>query len=289
MAGVGRQPRRSRNLVVVRAGDRSLHPQWIAAGRRDFDLFVSYYGREPRRYADDADYYEVRRGPKWPCLAGLLREHAAVVEGYDCVWFPDDDLAADGPTIDRMFAYFHAHRLNLAQPALTHDSYYTWRTLLQDPDCHLRYTRFVEIMAPMFSRAALRVCARTFTESPSGWGLDWVWPKLCRDASLERLAVIDATPVRHTRPCGGELYRSNPELDPRSDCERVLAKYGIAEVRAVAKYSFGDRVRDVPLPATVRLAHWIKRLNGWRKHRADGPFAIPASPPTSVPSSAAPP
>lgn len=269
-AGVGRACRRSRNLVVVRAGDQSLHAQWIAAERRDFDLFVSYYGSAPGTYAGDGEYYERRPGPKWPCIAALLHEHAATLEQYESVWFPDDDLAADTATIDRMFAFFHAYRLCLAQPALTHDSYYTWSTLLQDPGCHLRFNQFVEIMAPIFSRDALRVCAPSFAESDSGWGLDWLWPVLCRRAGLGPLAVIDATPVRHTRPCGGELYRRNPDLDPRADAKRVLRKYGLEEVRAEAKYSFEHRVQDVPLPATLRLVYGLRKLNGRRKHRVHG-------------------
>ena len=83
-------------------------------------------------------------------------------------------------------------------------------------------------------------------------------------------AVIDATPVRHTRPCGGELYRKNPDLDPRADANRVLRKYGLEEVRAEAKYSFERRVQDVPLPATLRFVYGLRKLNGRRKHRVDG-------------------
>jgi hypothetical protein len=269
-ARAGRPARHPRNLVVLRAGDESLHPQWIAAPRRDFDLFVSYYGRDADRYRHDADYHEHRPGPKWPCIAALLQQHADVVDEYDCFWFPDDDLAVDTATIDRMFAYFHAHRLCLAQPALTHDSYCQWKTLLQDPDCHLRFAQFVEIMAPLFSRAALRVCSPSFAESPSGWGLDWLWPVLCRNAGLGPLAVIDATPVRHTRPCGGELYRRNPDLDPKADAQRVTSKYGLQQVRALARYSFERRVQDVPLPPGQQFVYWIKKLNARRKHRLDG-------------------
>ena len=131
----------------------------------------------------------------------------------------------------------------------------------------MRYGRFVEVMAPIFSREALEVCKPTFVESRSGWGLDWVWPALCRDAVLDRIAVIDATPVRHTRPVGGELYRNHPDLDPRAEAQRLLGKYGLAEVRATAKYSFGRRVREVSQPMTERVVFWLKRINGQRKHR----------------------
>lgn len=261
-------PARRRNLVLLRAGDASLHPGWLGGRMRDFDLFISYYGKIPGRYRDEADHYEERPGPKWPALAALLQQHPQLIEQYESFWFPDDDLAADTALIDRMFAFFCAYRLCLAQPALTRNSYHTWNTLLQDRRCHIRYTGFVEVMAPLFSRAALRLCAPTFAESRSGWGLDWVWPRLCREAGLGRMAVLDATPVHHTRPVGGELYRNHPGMDPRADAARLLRAHGIEDVRAVAKYSFEGQVRDVALPLRERLLFWFKRLNGRRKHRA---------------------
>ncbi len=257
-------PPRRRNLVVLRAGDRSLHAAWLGDPARDFDLFISYYGQTPDRHREDADLYEMRPGPKWPCIAALLRDHPGLGDRYRAIWFPDDDLATDSASIDRMFAFFRAYELCLAQPALTANSYYTWNTLLQDVRCHIRYTGFVEIMAPIFSREALRVCAPTFAESTSGWGLDWVWPALCRKAGLGRIAIIDATPVRHTRPLGGELYRNHPSMDPRGDAARILRRYGIEEVRATAKYSVEGEVRDVALRLPTRLLFWLKRLNGRR-------------------------
>jgi hypothetical protein len=262
-----RRPYHPRNLIVLRAGDQSLHRQWLAGpGRPDFDLFISYYGRTPDRHREDADHWEHRPGPKWPALFDLLAEHRALVDGYEAVWFPDDDLAADTDTLNRLFAFFHAHRLHLAQPALTRNSFHTWSTLLQEPGCHLRFTRFVEVMAPLFSRPALQACGPSFAESRSGWGLDWVWPGLCERAGLRGIAVIDATPVRHTRPVGGELYRNHADLDPRADARRLLARYGLHEVRAVAKYSVEARVRDVPLAPRERFVFWLKKLNGRRKH-----------------------
>jgi hypothetical protein len=265
----GTTPPRRRNLVILRAGDASLHPQWMGDGLRDFDLFISYYGDIPDRHRCEADGYETRKGPTWPGIAALLAERPELVDRYDAFWFPDDDLATDTANLNRMFAFFCAYRLCLAQPALTRDSYYTWNTLLQDPRCHIRYTRFVEVMAPLFSRAALRTCLATFSQSRSGWGLDWVWPTLCSRARLGRIAILDATPVCHTRPVGrGDLYARHPGMDPRMEAARVLEAYGIAEVRAVAKYSFEGQVRDVSLPLAERLLFWLKRLNGRRKHRA---------------------
>ena len=122
----------------------------------------------------------------------LLQAHPELVDRYEHFWLPDDDLVADTATIDRMFDFARAYRLALAQPALTRNSYYTWPLLLQDARYQLRYTRFVEVMAPLFDRDALRTCLPTFTESTSGWGLDSVWPRLLADRGEQAMAIIEA-------------------------------------------------------------------------------------------------
>lgn len=259
---------RRKNLVILRAGDDSLHHGWIAQPDRDFDLFVSYYGKTQGQHQASADYYEMRPGPKWPCIAELLQHHPWLVDRYDAFWFPDDDIAATTDTINRMFALFHGFQLSLAQPALTRDSYYTWDTLLQQPDYMLRFCRFVEVMVPIFDRAALKACVHTFAESRSGWGLDWLWPQLCGKGRPDSIAIIDATPVRHTRPLGGSLYKNNPEMDPHEDERRILEKYQLMDQRRFGKYAFtSGAIAKVQLPWHHRFWLQLRKLNSMRRHR----------------------
>lgn len=258
------QPPRSRHLVVLRAGNDSLHPQWLAGPQRDFDLLVSYYGKEPGRHQDTADLYEHRPGPKWSCIADLLQAHPELVERYDVFWFPDDDLAADTDTLNRMFGLFRGLNLALAQPALTPNSYHSWKILLQHPGCVARYLSFVEVMAPIFTRAALQACLPTFSQSRSGWGLDWVWPGLVAQGRQDAIAVLDATPVHHTRPLGGNLYANNPELDPRRDVESLTARYGAERLRATAPYEIQGALMLGRLPWGERLGWALRRLNALR-------------------------
>ncbi|UXH78023.1 DUF707 domain-containing protein [Roseateles amylovorans] len=260
-----------RNLVILRAGDQSLHPQWIADADRNFDLMVSYYGQLPDRHRDTCDLYETRRGPKWPCLGELLDEHPHLVDQYDAIWLPDDDLAVDTATLVRMFDLFHAHRLQLAQPALTRDSYFTFDTLLQQPGYVLRHMGFVEVMAPLFSREALRRCRESFHFSRIGWGLDFVWPGLIDNPDRRAIAVLDATPVHHTRPVrGGDLYKNHPDADPKEDERRVLARYGRQAARYTAKYEFFGGLCERPPSLLARAWLALRALNAqrrWRRHR----------------------
>jgi hypothetical protein len=257
--------RASRHLVVLRAGDRSLHGQWIAGPDPDFDLFISYYGNEPDRYRADAAMWEARKGPKWPCIGELLEAQPALLEQYDTFWFPDDDLAVDTATINRMFALFRGFALALAQPALTRESFHAHPMLLQRPGHVLRHTGFVEVMAPIFDREALRACLPSFQRSRSGWGLDFVWPRLVGPERRTAIAILDATPVWHTRPLGGELYRNHPEMDPQRDVERVILEYDLTPEELASQYTW-DACRTSVKPAwPVRLVQGLRRLNRIRR------------------------
>lgn len=207
-------------LVIARVGDKSLHPKWLE-GNPHFDIYISYFGDEVERYKDHATYYEARKGGKWPVIAELIEREEALVGQYDAIWLPDDDLLADAATINKMFALFIGFELQYAQPALTQDSYFTYPFLLQSESNVIRYTNFVEVMAPIFSQKALSEIKDTISASPSGWGLDFLWSKMFAKAGPENVAVIDAAPVKHTRPVGGELYAKNPELSPKNDWKKV--------------------------------------------------------------------
>lgn len=260
-----------KNLVVVRAGNNSLHREWLSDGSRDFDLFVSYFGPDAGTYVEDGEYHEHRKGPKWPSLKELFTERPDLASQYDAIWLPDDDLSASASTINRMFALFHGFDLALAQPALTPDSFYSWEQVLQRPEFVLRYVNFVEVMAPVFSREALQKCVKTFDESRSGWGLDFVWPHLC--ATGERsIAIIDRAPVTHTRPLGGELYRNNPELDPGRDLQALLRKYGLADVPGLVRHALLGAVGEVGTSPLEGIKLRLKKANAERlaQRRASG-------------------
>ena len=220
-----------RFLVVVRAGDHSLHPSWVAGGRpRNWDLVVNYYGDDPQRFASDDDIVRIdSKGPKWPALAKLLAATRDAWQAYDYVWLPDDDLAASGEDIDRMFELAAALELQLAQPSLSRDSHFSIPLTLHNRAYRVRYTSFVEPMAPVFSRALLQRALPTFGETISGWGLDYVWPKLVANP-LRQCAILDRIQVRHTRPVGGPNYAFNRSagVEPRREMFELLQRHGMS-------------------------------------------------------------
>ena len=229
----------SRNLVLAAVGDDSLHRRWLR-GRPDFDLFLVYFGEQPGRYAGDGTYHLDARGQKWQLIHRAITGDPERIARYDAVWCPDDDIAISASGINACFAVLRDYNLQLAQPAVAYGRNVSHPLCAEHAGLLLRYTRFVEIQAPMFSRAALRKLTPTFAETGTGWGLDLVWPGLL---GYEGVAIIDGYPMRHTR-----LPRSAND-EAAADADRLVAKYGDDPER----FTVTGTVAGKPLLQAARL------------------------------------
>lgn len=239
-----------RNLIISPIGDGSVHASWLSESQvRSFDLFLIYYGQRSGFGRDEADHYLERRGFKWELFHYALKHHGEILGRYANIWCPDNDIRADTRSINRLFELFEKYALQLAQPAIA-SGQVSYETLRQRRGVVLRYSPYVEVMCPLFTRQALQRVAHTLPESRSGWGLDWVWPRFF---APHQIAILDAVGVEHTGPLGrGENYQRLAQLgvDPGEEFERVVAKYGGFDRRLHKKFVRGR----IKLPA-IREAH----------------------------------
>lgn len=218
-----------KNLVLATAGARSLHRQWMGdPAARSYDVWLNCY--EPAALeafrGDPVRLFDARGTMKWPGMARTLEAAGPEVERYDAVWFPDDDVAIDPAGIEALFSHVHALGLALAQPALSDASYFSAALTLRCPGFTVRFTNFVEVMAPVFSRDALARCRATFPRSQSGWGLDWVWPRILGDPA-DRVGVVDAVEMTHTRPVAqGAWYRALT-VKPSDEAGALATEHGV--------------------------------------------------------------
>jgi hypothetical protein len=216
-----------RFLVFVRAGEKSLHRGWIVPReQRSWDLVVSWYGDVPYEPIGD-ELVLPQKGGKWDVIAAQLQQHPHLLDGYDYIWFPDDDIETDAASIDRIFALTAAHALTLAQPALTPDSYFYFVHTIVTPSLRLRYTNIVEVMVPCVRVGLVRRMLPHFATSSSGWSLDGIWTRLDPD-NYRTSAIIDAVTVRHTRPMGkflaGRLRQQG--VEPKAEARTALRRFG---------------------------------------------------------------
>jgi hypothetical protein len=205
-----------RCLIVVRAGDNSVHESWLGDDQpghsRGFDLAVDYYGRTTGRWEARAEHYSAQPGPKWPCVADWLDRNWSWASSYDYVAIPDDDLSADAEVWRGMFAAMRRYGLDLAQPSFAAESNWCHPITRQHPGAGVRLTNFIENGLVVFSRRALEWCAATMRLGSSGVGTDYAWAAIVR-AGGGRVGIVDAVAVGHIRPHHGSGATVHQSVD----------------------------------------------------------------------------
>jgi hypothetical protein len=208
---------RNRNLVLVRAGDRSVHESWLAPAQdRSFDLAVSYCGARPGTWQARADHYGTGHGPKWQSVADWLDANWQWASGYDYVAVPDDDLAASSSVWATVFRTMHEGGLDLAQPALAQSSDRCHPITISRPGSRYRLTNFVVDGLAVFSARALRWCAPTFRLGGSSLGPGYAWSNIVRRAG-GRVGIVDCARIDDvTVPQGVDVtaHASPTALEP---------------------------------------------------------------------------
>jgi hypothetical protein len=93
-------------------------------------------------------------------------------------------------------------------------------------------------MAPCFAAPMLSKALPLFNSNLSGWGLDFVWPKLA-DRPEHEIAIIDAVTVHHTRPVGGPNYNMLKEkgVSPWDELRAFCKANGIDEEPIIETHS----------------------------------------------------
>ncbi len=229
---VAEKPTERPYLLCIRSGKAPEYPKWLDFGKpRLWDLLISYYAVPDAGMDHRADIVVAGGLTKLSNIQDLA-QGPNIFSRYKSIAFFDDDLVIRFDAVDQMFIAFSRHNLLLAQPALSHQSHHSFRETLACPAFSMRFTNFVEIMMPVFSAAAFERCLPTFTQSTSGWGLDWVWPHILGNPK-DRVAIMDDIIVGHTKPIdttSGAFYVFMKSLgvDPFAEKEKMLKTYGLS-------------------------------------------------------------
>ena len=137
--------------------------------------------------------------------------HQALLCIDEYFFLMDDDIEMSTEEVNKLFRMMREYNLKIAQPSLVM-SYYTYEHTLHNPLCILRYTNFVEMMVPCFSREALIKVLPTFEKKVRGCGIEFHWPILI-NTNRQDMAIIDLVHAKHVRP-----------LQPW-DCQQEMDKY----------------------------------------------------------------
>lgn len=196
------------NLLITTIGTLDYISSWLQDDR-NFDIALVYY---PSTVSDKikstlenlADFVFYEQGFKYSVLKSVLEKNPDLLD-YEYYWMPDDDIKMVKGTVNSLFELSKKYSLGLSQPSTTSKNI-SWKLVRHKPGYILRYSNFVEVMCPLFSKSALAECLNSFSYTKSGWGLDILWPTLIK----EDVAIIDEIVVKHTKKIsleGGALYK----------------------------------------------------------------------------------
>jgi len=186
-----------KNAVFVPVGKDSLHRQ-LLKGDADFDLHLLIYDGSYNKFCNDSDFVACDAGYKMDMTYRFLHRHPELFEKYEYFFLLDDDIVISTEDVNRLFSMMREYQLKIAQPSLVM-SYYTYKHTAFHPFYILRYTNFVEMMMPCFSRDALKAVLPTFEQKIRWCGIEMHWPVLV-GSNHKDMAIVDAVSAKHTRP-----------------------------------------------------------------------------------------
>lgn len=215
---------KNKNLVIVCAGDHSLHINWQTKPR-DYDLMVIYYGDNEEKacfYQDNSEYFYRNKGYKIELARKILFEQLFLQQNfnfqqYDYIWFPDDDLLFYKPEcVSELFETASLLEADIFQPALLNENVdENWSSTKRMKGMYCHAVNIVEIMGFGFNSSTFvrgfLPALHIFDYMNAGWGIEPCIVKLA-EASLKRKVkafVLDNVPILHTKPINekSDLHR----------------------------------------------------------------------------------
>ncbi len=221
----------NKNLIIVPAGDSSLHPHWIS-GECNFDLIIIYYGKSEKVFEEYKSHSLDcinKKGEKWQLIHDYIKSNFDKLKQYEYIWFPDDDLMSNSEDINVLFNTNKEHSLSLSQPSL--DGYVSYEIEKKVQGSKLRFTSFVEIICPLMSFDTMCWLLDYFIVNESGWGMDYLWAKLLGNP-VDKIAIIDIITVTHTKPIA-ENYKGRFKKEPMVELQELFRKHKLSFYQVV--------------------------------------------------------
>ena len=219
----------STNLVFTSAGDNSNLSRWIG-NDKDYDLWVTYYGKEDDRYINTADYYMKRQGGKFPNLKFAYDQYTSLFSAYQAVWVVDDDIILKPKDINKLFAILMTDDLWVLQPGFDKRSKISYSTNEAKPFTEISFTSFVEENCPLFRADKLFAFLDEYDAKLPAYGIDlWFSEFLSREAQgAHKLAVIDSIICVNPRD---EKKSGLREIDKLHSQDTLIANFAVVSTK----------------------------------------------------------
>ena len=223
-----------KNIVFTSAGDNTdFHINWCG-NNRNYDVYCVYYGDNMdnyNKYKSVVDKIWQRKGSKFQNFYYVYSLSDNIFSSYERFFILDDDIVMSTDDINKMFLLSEEYDLWICQPSFNNISKISHPITKYNPGNILRYTSFVEVNAPLFSKKALTKFMKKYDPILIGWGIDYLYIWANGDTIEDKYAVIDS------------IQCINPHDNAKPSKKREL-----------------NNIEDVDL----RIKYWIDIMNKYK-------------------------
>ena len=192
-----------KNLVILRAGDNSLHESWLE-GPRNWDFLVSCYGENPNKWKRHDIKHLYFDGGKFDGIYDAFQKVPGLLDKYDYIMMADDDFEMTTQDINRIFEIMREENLQMGHPSFSYKSHGYYFAAYHNPCFKIRFTNFVEQGIVCMTPSVWRQFLPLLENNPKAGYTDYYWSRLT-DNPAEQVALIDEVQVTHTKPYGNQL------------------------------------------------------------------------------------
>jgi len=144
---------------------------------------------------------------------------------YNYIGVIDDDIIFKISEFNYMLHVARSHDLDVFQPSISRDSFYSHRKFINKSNCIITKTDWVEIMAPFYKKDLFEACGEFYNLSISSQGLDcYMMPVLQRIHNLNNTAIVHVAIIKHIRPIRTHLRTYSNGLTGLQEIELIRQK-----------------------------------------------------------------
>ncbi len=207
-------------LLFTSAGETTILDKYWIEPTRQYDIFVCYYGdnrdNKLRKYCD---YYAERKGSKFQNFHYFwnldndtdieknenksIKPHIPIennnnkpkfdIKSYDYYFIVDDDIIITTDGINQLFKIINHYNLYIIQPSfIPKYSQISHQITVTQPGLLMRYTNFIEVNTPVFSKETLIKCMAIYDPILVGYGIDYLFLWFLGQNQKDKYAIIDS-------------------------------------------------------------------------------------------------
>jgi hypothetical protein len=216
-------------LLFTSAGDNTqFYDNWCS-DNRNYDIWLVYYGDNEDNYNKYSKYVNriwKRKGTKFQNLYYIYNQNYNELMKYNRFYISDDDIIINTDNINKLFNISIEYDLWICQSSYTPESKISHDITARSENNILRYSNFIEVGVPIFSKDALKKFMKYYDPKLVEWGVDFLFIWANGKDIDNKYAIIDS--ISCTNPHDNQKNYKKREIDniaEHKDAPSIWNKY----------------------------------------------------------------